>query len=73
MDHVLDGMKQHYEVSLDWFMEEYRTGKYKKFSDNPCYGEVKALIDSMNILRKYLGWKLITLKSEVEFYLGMGF
>lgn len=69
MDHVLDSMKSHYEISFGWFMEEQRTGEYKKFSDNPFYGEVKALIDSMNILRKYMGWEKITLKSEVEFYL----
>ena len=67
IDHVLDAMKPHYEVTLDWFIEEQRTSKYKKFSDNPYYEEVKALIDSMNILRKYLGWETIRLKDEVEF------
>lgn len=69
IDHVLDAIRPHYEVTLDWFMEEQRTGKYKKFSDNPYYEELKALIDAMNILRKYLGWETIRLKDEVEFYL----
>lgn len=69
IDHVLDAMKPHYEITLDWFIEEQRTGKYKKFSDNPYYEEVKALIDSMNILRKYLGWETIRLKDEVEFFI----
>lgn len=69
IDHVLDAIRPHYEVTWDWFMEEQRTGKHKKFSDNPYYDEVKALIDAMNILRKYLGWDKITLKKEVEFYL----
>jgi len=69
IDHVLDAIRPHYEVTLDWFMEEQRTGKYKKFSDNPYYEELKALIDVMNILRKYLGWETIRLKDEVEFYL----
>lgn len=69
MDHVLDAMQPHYEVTLDWFIEEQRTGKYKKLSDNPYYEEVKALIDSMNILRKYLGWERIRLKDEIEMYL----
>ena len=69
MDHVLEGMKAHYEVMLDLFLEEQRTGKHKTFSNNPFYGEVKALIASMNISRKYLGWDPIRLKDEVEFYL----
>jgi len=55
MDHVLNAMRPHYEALLDCFLEEHRTGKYKKFSDNPYYEEVKALIDAMNVLRKYLG------------------
>ncbi len=69
MDHVIDGMKPHYEVLLDWFVEEHKSGKYKKLSDNPYYDEIKALIDSMNILRKYLGWETIKLKDEVKFYM----
>ena len=69
IDHVLDAMKPYYEVTLDWFIEEQRTGKYKKFLGNPYYEEVKALIDSMNILRKYLGWDTIRLKDEIAFYL----
>lgn len=69
MDHVLDAMQPHYEVTLDWFIEEQRKGKYKKLSDNPYYEEVKALIASMNILRKYLGWEKIRLKDEIEMYL----
>ena len=65
MDHVLDGMYPHYEVTLDWFMEEHRTGKFKKLSDNPWYGELKALIEAMNILRKYMGSETIKLSEEV--------
>lgn len=68
MDHVLNGMQPHYEAMLDQFLDEHRSGNYKKFSDNPFYEEVKALIDSMNILRKYMGWDPIRLKDEVEFY-----
>ena len=69
MDHVLEGMQPHYEVLLDWFIEEHRKGQYKKLSDNPYYGEVKALIDAMNILRKYLGWETIKLSEEVSWRL----
>ena len=69
MDHVLNAMQPHYEAILNCFIEEQRIGKYKKFSENPYYEEIKALIDSMNILRKYLGWEPISLKREIEFYL----
>ena len=66
MDHVLDAMEPHYEVTLDWFMEEQRTGKYKTLSDNPYFEEIKALIQAMNILRKYIGWETLKLSEEVE-------
>lgn len=69
IDHVLESINSHYEVYRDLFMEEHRAGKYKRFSDNPYYEEVKAIIDAMNVLRKYLGWETISLKKEVEFYL----
>jgi hypothetical protein len=69
MDHVLNAMQPHYEALLDYFLEEQRTGRYKRFSDNPYYDEIKTIIDAMNILRKYLGWETIKLKDEVEFYL----
>ncbi len=69
MDHVLNAIQPHYEAILNCFLEEQRIGKYKKFSENPYYEEIKALIDAMNILRTYLGWNVMTLKKEIEFYL----
>ncbi len=70
MDHVLDRMEIDYNITLEWFLEEHKTGKYKKLSENPFYEEVKAYIDSMNILRKCLGWETIKLSEEVRFRLG---
>jgi len=69
MDHVIEAMRPHYEVLLDWFIEEHKKGQYKKLSDNPYYEEIKALIDAMNILRKYLGWDSIKLSDEVKWRL----
>jgi len=69
MDHVLDAMHPHYDVLLDWFVEEHKKGKYKKLSDNPYYDELKSLIDAMNILRKYLGWNSIKLSEELMYAL----
>ena len=69
MDHAINSLRPYYEVTLDWFIEEHRSGEYKKLSDNPYYEEVKALIDAMNTLRKYMGWETIKLKDEVQFYM----
>lgn len=69
MDHVLEAMQPHYDVLLEWFIEEHKKGQYKKLSDNPYYEEIKALIDAMNILRKYLGWGSIKLSEEVSWRL----
>lgn len=66
MDHVLECMQPHYEALLFWFFEEHQKGQYKKLSDNPYYEEIKALIDAMNILRKYLGWDTIKLSDEIN-------
>lgn len=62
-------MQVHFDVLMDCFVREHRTGKYGKLSDNPYFEEVKALVDSMNVLRKYLGWEIITLKQEVQYRL----
>jgi hypothetical protein len=69
VDHVLEAIRGHYEVYLDLFIDEHRKCQYKKLSDNPYYEEIKALIDAMNILRKYLGWDSIKLSDEVKWRL----
>lgn len=66
MDHVYNSIEAFYEVYFDEFMEHHRTGKYKKLSDNPMYDEMKTLINSMNIIRKHLGWGTIKLSEEVK-------
>lgn len=68
MDHVLNAIMPYYELTLDQFVEEHKNGKYKKLSDNPFYTELKALIDAVNVLRKYLNLKQIRLKDEIDFY-----
>lgn len=68
MDHVLNSISSFYDVYLDEFMEYQREGKYKKLSDNPMYEEIKAIIDAMNCIRKYLGYENIKLSEEVKYY-----
>ena len=69
MDHAINSLQPYYDITLDLFLEEHRTGDYKKYSENPYYDELKALINAMNILRQYMDWERIRLRDEVEYYL----
>ena len=69
MDHVLESIEVFYEVYLDEFLEEHKCGQYEKLSNNPCYKELKTIIDSMNILRKYLGYENIKLSEVVKLHM----
>lgn len=68
MDHVLNAIRQYYDVYLDNFMDYQKEGKYKKLSDNPMYEELKAIIDAMNCIRKYFDYENIKLSEEVKYY-----
>ncbi len=70
MDHVINAMQPYYDVTLEWFLSEQRSREYKSISDNPYYEELMALINSMNIIRGYLGWENIILEDELELYIG---
>lgn len=67
MDHLIDK----FDCNIDWawesFRDEWITGQYKKYSECPSYYELKTLLDSVNILRKYMGWEKITIKDKLEF------
>ena len=68
MDHIENAIRQFYDVYLDNFMDYQKEGNYKKLTDNPMYGELKAIVDSMNCIRKQLGWETIKLSEEVKYY-----
>ena len=68
MDHLIDNFDVHIEWATDNFIKEWKSGKYKKFKECPSYKELKVLIDSVNILRDYVGMKKITIKGIVGFY-----
>jgi len=67
MDHLIDQFDCYLEWSKREFIEEWNSGKYKKYSECPSYKELKALIDSVNILRVYYGWTRLTIKQLVAF------
>ena len=66
MDHVLDSMLEHYEPLIEAFNDEQQLGEYEDFRENPLYGEVMAKIEAMNVIRRYLGWEELDIKTELE-------
>jgi hypothetical protein len=67
MDHAIDSLEPFVDATFSYeFLPEWQSGKYKKFSDCPSYAELKALIDASNIMRKYIGWERLSIKSMLE-------
>lgn len=66
MDHLIEKFSVHIDFEFDMFYEELKSGKYgKKYSEQPSYYVLKALIDSVNILRKFYGWETLSIKEMV--------
>lgn len=63
---TLTAIEPHFEAYLCNFKQDWLSGKYEKFSDCPNYEELYVIIKAMNCLRKYLGWKNITIRDEIE-------
>lgn len=68
MDHVLERIEIDLDIEFGEFYEEIKSGKYKKFKECPRYESVKALVDSSNALRKYLGWETISIRQMIQNY-----
>ena len=66
MDHVINSMQPFLEVAVDHFVDDWRKHDYKKHSDSPYYAELKAILDSANILRQYMGWHRLTIKKYLD-------
>lgn len=65
IDHLIDN----FDVYIDWafgdFYQEWKSGQYKKFSECPSYYELKTIINSVNHLRKYIGWEALSIKEMI--------
>jgi len=48
------------------FYKVWTSTKYKKFSECPSYYELKTLLDSVNPLRKYIGWETLSIKGMLD-------
>lgn len=42
MDHMMRSIIEYMEYAVIGLKKEWESGEYKKLSDCPCYGEVKA-------------------------------
>lgn len=63
MDHAMDYLSDYSSFDKDNYIDEWRSGKYKKISDCPSYWAVKAYCDALNILSKYYYGDAATLVS----------
>lgn len=66
MDHLIESFEAHIDFDFNCFYEELQSGKYKKYSDCPSYARLKAIVDSVNILRKYIGWERLSIRDMVN-------
>ncbi len=55
MDHVIDFIIEYMQMDKEEFIDEWRSGKYKKLSDCPTYSYVKAYCDAITILNRLDG------------------
>lgn len=63
---ALEGLEIFYEIALSEFVSEQRKHKYKKYTENPYYDQLKAFVDSINPLRRYFGFKALNLSQVVK-------
>jgi len=66
MDHLIDQFEAFIDCDFRCFKQEWKSGEYKKFSECPSFKSLSTTIKSVNILRKYMGWELITIKNMLS-------
>lgn len=66
-DHLILKFESYIEFEFNQFYEEWISGKYKKYSECPSYISLKAILDSVNILHKYMGWERMTISKMISF------
>jgi len=65
IDHLTDKFDVYIDSSFSDFYKEWESGEYKKFQECPSYYELKTLLNSVNSLRKYMGWNVLNIKELV--------
>lgn len=66
MDHLIEHIEAHIDFDFNIFYEEFKSGEHgHRYCDQPSYFTLKAQIDSVNILRSYMGWDRISIKELI--------
>lgn len=63
---MIESFEAHIDFDFDCFYKELQSHEYKKYSDCPSYAGLKATIDSVNILRKHMGWERLNIRKMVK-------
>lgn len=66
MDHAWNSLEPFYQAEAECFLEEWKSGEYKKWSDCPSYERLRAIIQAANIIRKYLGWDRLSIRDIIQ-------
>jgi len=66
MDHLIDCFELYIDSSFEDFYREWTSGKYMKYAECPSYYELRTLLDSVNPLRKYMGWKPLLIRDLID-------
>lgn len=68
MDHLIEKFDVYLDSEFNSFYEELKSGEYgTKYSNQPSYDSLKALVDSVNILRKFYGWETLSIKEMITY------
>lgn len=67
IDHLIDKFDVYIDSSFSDFYDEWKSGQYKKFAECPSYSELKTLLNSVNHLRKYIGWEALSTKEMIAY------
>ncbi|HCJ56059.1 MAG TPA: hypothetical protein DHV55_00725 [Clostridiaceae bacterium] len=66
MDHALDNLMPYVELYFSMFIDDWKTGKYEKYSDCPGYDGLKALVDAANKILKYMDEDTLKIRKMIE-------
>lgn len=55
MDHVIDFILSYMDSEKEEFINEWKSGKYKKISDCPTYPYIKTYCDAIAVLNRMEG------------------
>ena len=66
MEKLLIELKSMIDKVLVEFRKEINSDNYNHFNECPSYGELKALLDSANVMRRHLGYRKVTISSMLE-------